>query len=140
MTKLYKILFCYFAVLPSFSFSAQPPLPPKPPALLKAAAAVDRITLPSPWEPIAPMLASFESKTKKGTKTIYSGIVKINAQGGMLTCKITFDSQNNSYSGELINERFSTADWYSSGLDAGKAKEYYDNLREQDEDQKRRLV
>lgn len=140
MTKLYKILFCYFVVLPNFSFNAQPPLPPKPPALLKAAAVVERIILPSPWEPVPPMRAYFESKSKKGTKTVYTGIVKINAQGGMLTCSITYDSQNNSYCGQIINNRFSTADWGSQELDPGKAKEYYDNLREQDEDQKKRLA
>ncbi len=57
----------------------------------------------------------------------------------MLTCLITYDSQNNSYCGQIINNRCSAADWDLQELDAGKAKEYYDNLREQDEDQKKRL-
>lgn len=128
-------LLCMF---PSIIFSAQPPVPPKAP-LLKAAAAVDRIILPSPWEPIPPMLAHFESKAKNGANVIYMGIIKINAQGGTLKCKVTHDTQNNTYSGQLFNERFSQAEWGSRGLEAGRAKEYYDNLREQDPDQKKRL-
>ncbi|GMU19715.1 MAG: hypothetical protein AMXMBFR12_09070 [Candidatus Babeliales bacterium] len=85
------------------------------------------------------MLVHFESKSKNGTKTIYKGTLKINPSGGALTCKIIYDSQSGSYSGELINERFSASEWHSCGLDAGKAKEYYDNLREQDPDQKKRI-
>lgn len=135
--KIVKVLYL-INVLPSISFSAQPPLPPKPPALVKAAA-VDRIILPSPWEPTPPMLVHFESKTKNGTKTIYNGVLKTNSHGGKLTCKVIYDSQNNNYSGEVFNERFSIAEWHSCGLDVEEARKYYLNMVEQDPDLKRRL-
>lgn len=134
--KMYKNFFCCIVALPIISYCAQPPLPPKPPAQIKPSAALDTVILPSPWEPIAPMLAYFQTKTKKGSKTIYSGIVKKNAQGGMLKCEITHDLHNDSYYGELVNDRFTAADWTSTPLDARKAKEYYDNLREQSEKNK----
>lgn len=128
--------FYLICVLPSILFSAQPPLPPKLPVLKKAAAIV---TIPLSWEPIAPMLVLFESKIKNGTKTIYNGVLKTNSHGGKLTCKVIYDSQNNSYSGEVFNERFSTAEWHSCGLDVEEARKYYLNMVEQDPDLKRRL-
>lgn len=56
------------------NFACQPPLPPKPPAIKKAAIFMvsdptgERLVLPPSWKPTPPMLVHFESKSKKVLK------------------------------------------------------------------------
>lgn len=123
------------------NFTCQPPQPPKPPAK-KAVLSDDnerRAPLPPSWSPAAPLLAMYQSRSKKDGKTTYNGILQTNQNGGCLNCKVTYDPATDSYSGEKINDGYTEAEWYSSSINPDQAKAYYLDLFKQDPDRKDKM-
>ena len=78
--------------------------------------------------------AEYTGKQINGTCIIYEGITARQPAPyqGKLTCKVSYDSENNSYTGEVFNHGYSRCDWLSMPLPIDKAQQYYLELAQQD--------